>query len=347
MNNITGRQETSSSVLYLALPAMILHYIGNGISKHNSGFLINFVIWSIIAFVLLRIIKGSFSNEFNETKVSNFISKFTEAVILIFLVVITFYNFKSSTNAVYSVTSGVIKRNITALLPLIASLICALCGIEAITRSSYMLFFLFVGVVGFIFFITFDGWAVSNLYPLMGNNTHSTFSDYSVIGIYAPVLSTYVLRSNVKGKLEGYFLARRTMLVVFLSALVLGLVCILTIPYPMGTLYGFSLKGIFSIANSGSFFHRFEILLSFILMIIDIVSVAVGIYLISKILSDITDSNDYKPFCLVISLMIFYLDKLFSKTDVLIEYGVILSAVVFILLFLQSLAVEVMHKFRF
>lgn len=337
MNNITGRPETSSSVLYLALPAMILHYIGNGISKHNSGFLINFVIWSIIAFVLLKIIKSSFANEPSVNKVSKYISKLIEVLILIFLVIITFYNFKSSTDAVYSVTSGVIKRNITALLPLIASLICALGGIEAITRSSYMLFFLFVGVVGFIFLITFDGWSVSNLFPVMGNNTQSTFSDYSVIGIYAPVLSTYVLRHNLRGKQEGYFLARRTMLMVFISALLLGIVCILTIPYPMGSLYGFSLKGIFSIANSGSFFHRFEILLSFILLIIDIVSVAVGIYIISKILSDITQSNDYKPFCLVISLMIFYLDKLFDKTDILIVSGIILSAVIFVLLFIQSL----------
>lgn len=337
MNNITGRTETSTTILYLSLPAMILHYIGDGISKHNSGYWINLVLYSLAAFFLLIIIKKPLSDDLKDLKVNKLISKIIEALIFLFVAILTFYNFKSCANAVYSVTGKAFSRDMVVFLPLIASLICSLSGIEAITRSSYIFFFICFAIVLFMCIITFDGWKLINIYPLFGNGLNNTFSDYFVLGLYSPIVCVYALRSNTRGKNEGYFLARKAMLIIFLSALILGIVCILTIPYPMGSLYGFSLKGIFSIADSGSFFHRFEILLSFMLLIIDIVSVSVGIYIMSMILSNLTGSNDYKPFCLILSLIILYLDLIFDKSLYLLSAGGILSAVIFILLSIQAL----------
>jgi len=334
MKSKIGCVETSTCVAILMLPMLVLNSVGKGISIMNSGYLINFIIICALSLFILKICKSGICNLFCTSKIIN---NTLSTVFLVFIFSFTLYNLIICTDALKSVSGNVFKYDILAFLPLVSATICALLGIEALTRCSYLSFVIIAVIFILMCLVSYNGWKLNNIYPVLGNDVKLTFTNFSSFEIFFPVIVFSFLINNFDSKNKVYKSAKQSVLIVSITGFLLTLICILSIPYPMGDLYSFSLEGIFSIAGSGLFFHRFEILLIFMILIFCILSIALGIYLASTSFASLTMSKDYKPFSIVIGLILFYLTVL--NVDASISYYLYISSslVLFIAVFIRTI----------
>ncbi len=328
MNKI-GVTESPYMLVFLMLPQFIISAMSNGLSEFNSGYLINLVI-SFIAFCITVILskKAVCSSDSKYNLIINII--FT-----VFLFSLTVYNYSLCTEAISSVSSEMFKKDIISFLPVVSAVLCAYLGIEALSRSSYVFFYGIIFIIILITILTFKGWDTENLYPILGSNFKNTIYDFNTFFSLCPLLGIYILRSGFREKNAPYIVLKKSVLISFIVGLILFAVCIMTIPYPMGELYKFSLEGIFSMAKSGSFFHRFELLLIVAVLIFDIVSVALGLYLLSLTISELCKVNDAKPFILIFSVILFYINHV-CENDIFVFIYNISSLILIAVLIIKS-----------
>ncbi len=283
----------------MCLPQLILYYINEGINTSDSGFIISFLICSAISFILVLLSKRYFSASGDKAgRIINF-------VFLSYIIPISLYNLSLCQNALISVGGGKISAELSLLIIVFSSAAAAYLGSEALSRCALISFYIMILIFGFICIISFDGWDAHNLYPLLGNNAKSTFFSFNSIGIYSGLVSVFAIKDNISS--HGAFASiKRAFFAVFFLGCVAVFLCIITTPYPLGSLYDFSLAGIFSVARSGSFFHRFEIILVFMLILISFNSLSFSLYLSSKTLAGIGKTDDIRPYVLLISAFLFY-----------------------------------------
>jgi len=205
----------------------------------------------------------------------------------------------------------------------IVSAICAWLGLEAMTRQSYVLFYVAVSIVFLIVVSVFKGLNPDNLYPLLGNSITSTFSNcysFCVLSGLAPFLLVCDRISNEK----AYFCARRSVLISFVITFIMFLFYSLTVARPLGSVFGISAEAVFASASSGSFFHRFELFMASLYVILAIGTSSFSLLSVSSALSKLCHIGDHRPFVLILSPIIYNLSK--YSHDVKIYLGVCLLA---------------------
>lgn len=333
MNSKIGIKESTRMIVFLILPQVILHQISIGLIKLNNGLVYNYIIYSIIFFALIKLMKKSFVGD--KSSVNSVFEKFVDILYIAYILFMTLYNFGICSEALFFTSSGVFSKNAVIFLPFISAVICALLGVESISRTSYMAFYIVGLLLIFIIFLTFSGWSTENIYPVFGTNRSKIFTEFSSLGCFSGVVAIYFLKGSFKDKGGAYTIVKNASVISFVFGFTIIILCILSIPYPMGDLYKFSLNGIFSVAKSGSFFHRFELLVMFLMLILQILSTAVGLYLLSASTANILGLDDYKPFCLLFGMIIFYVSLIPNCVNVVRNIYYALSALLIILLIIK------------
>lgn len=329
MNNIIGKKEGVASVVFLTLPIIIFDYSTKSLENSGSGSLINFALCFLVSFVLLSLIKYSFVN----TDEKALYDKIISAVFVFYIIVLSFNNYSLSLSSLLSViqNSGFDSR-IVALFLIFISLICSLSGLESLTRTAYMCFGIFLFTILIMCLLSFSGWDYDNIAPVFGNNTKDSFFNFKGLNVFSPLMCLYFFKDHFKENKEGIAASKSIIFKVFFISLFIIAVCILSVPYPMGRLYNFSLEGIFSIAKSGLFFHRFEIILVLGVSLISLISTALGIYISSASISKLTDFSDKKAWCIILAFL-FYITNLNFNVKIPLEF---VSISLYILLLVKS-----------
>ncbi len=332
MNYKLGVRESSAALVFMCLPQLLLYYINGGISRSNSGFIINFLICSAIAGIFVVLSKKYFSLSDNKyERILNFI-------FLMYIIPVSLYNLYLCTNALMSVCGDKITPDVLVLIVLLSSGAAAYLGNEAVSRCALISFFICIVILGFISFISYDGWDINNLYPVFGNSYETTFFSFNSIGIYSGLVSVFAIKNNVSD--GAYKALKRSCWIVFLLGIALVFLCITTTPYPLGSLYDFSLAGIFSIARSGSFFHRFEIILVFMLVLISFNTLSFSLYLSSEALAKFGGTRDVRPYILLLGALFFY--AFFKKS--LLNLSFVISNIFAVLLVLIFIVMSIKNK---
>lgn len=333
MNSLIGKKEGMASVVFLSLPIIIFDYSTKSLENSGSGSWINFSLCFLVSFVLLCLIKYSFITVGNTTEENSVCDKITNFVFLLYIVFLSFNNYSISLSSLISVTenSG-FDNQIVGLFLILVSLICSLNGVESLTRTSYVCFGIFLFTIFIMCLLSFSGWDYDNIAPVFGNNTRESFLKFNGIKVFSPLMCLYFLKNYFRKSKEGMNISKFILLKIFAISLFIIVVCILSVPYPMGKLYNFSLEGIFSIAKSGLFFHRFEIILVLGVTVISVVSTALGIYLSSGSISKFTNFEDKKAYCIILAFL-FYITNLNFKIKMPLEF---VSIPLYLLLLVKS-----------
>ena len=344
MKQKTGYKEAVNLMIFITLPQLLCKYISCGLSAINSGYWLNFTFCALLAFLLVTPLKYAFEKTLNVYTHSDLLEKIISIVCVINISVLSLYNLKLCTNALSSLVNLSLSTDIIVFLPIVIATVCSGLGIEAIGRTAYFTKFVCIGIIFLICMVSFNGFDTDNIYPLFGNSFKKIFFDFSSVGIYTPLFSVYMLRDCISEPRKSYNLLKKSFFGVYIVGLILVILCILAIPYPMVKFYDFSLSAIFSISKSSVFFHRFEVLLIFFIMIISGVSVSVGLSLFSKKMSELTKSHDYKPFSLIFGALLFYICMIIKKTDVIHNIYNVTCVLLYLLLVLKSAVIFVKRK---
>ncbi len=336
MNKI-GTRETSLTIIFLMLPQLIFRYIGHGLTVMNNGYIINFVVCFLIFTVIAKLCSGAL--RYNLIRKYEWLDKVINLICMFYVFNLTIYNLSLCTGAMESI-SKYFTPDVIAFVPLVAAVLCAVLGIESLSRSSYISFFIALFIILFIATLTISGWNRENIYPILGSSVNDIFSDYSTLGCFFALLSVYVLKENFKEETATYHVLKRSLSVSFFCGIAVVIICIFTIPFPMGQLYDFSMSGIFSMAKSGTFFHRFELLLEIMILIFYIISTALGLYLLSVSVAGFIKAKDHTPFIFIFGIIVFYSNLLYKNTNVLFAMYLIWSVIFSILLMVKSLFVR-------
>lgn len=329
MNSYVGKKESVASVVFLSLPIVVFDYSTKSLENSGSGSSINFILCFLVSFALLYLIKNSFEN----LQVSLVFNKIISLVFCLYMLFLGFNNYSICVSSLSSVIKNTaIDVEFLKLFIIIVSLLCSLCGIEALTRCTFVSYWVFLSVIFVMCLLSVFGWDYDNIAPVFGNSTKTTFLNFSGIKSFAPIMSLYFLKNHLRGKTDGSSVSKSALLKIFLIGFFIIAVCILSVPYPMGMLYSFSLEGIFSIAKSGLFFHRFEIVLVLGVSLIAVVTTSLGILVSSGALSHFTGFEDSKAFSLIIAFL-FYITNLNFNFKMPFEF---VSVILYTLLLIKS-----------
>lgn len=333
MNSLIGKKEGTASVIFLSLPIIIFDYSTKSLENSGSGSWINFTLCFLLSFVMLYLIKYSFVTLVDSSKESDVFDKLINFAFSIYIIFLSFNNYSLSITSLISVTANSEFDNRTVgLFLILVSLICSLRGVESLTRTAYMCFGIFLFTIFIMCLLSFSGWDYDNIAPVFGNNTRESFMNFKGVRVFSPLMCLYFLKTHFRKNKEGMFISKSILFKIFVISLFVIIVCILSVPYPMGKLYDFSLQGIFSIAKSGLFFHRFEIILVLGVTVISVVSTALGIYISSGSISKLTNFDDEKAWCIILAFL-FYITNLNFKIKMPLEF---VSIPLYLLLFCKS-----------
>lgn len=306
--------------------------------KFNSGFFINYTICFALALLMALSVKYSFNKNESQLKINCVFVKILNVLSVFYILLLTSKNYIISVSALSQVTSSqAFSQEGIEMFILIVSVICALCSIEPLTRTSFVCLSLLWIIILLMCLISYKGWDYENIAPILGNDIKSTFLNFGGIRVFSSALSLYIIKNLLKKENEAYFSLKSSVIKTYLIGFVIIAVCTLSIPYPMSKLYNFSLEGIFSIAKSGVFFHRFEILLSFSLVIISVVSVSLGIYLSSFSLSKLSALKDTRAYCIILGVVLFYFKQNYNPEKLLNSLSDAVSVILYAFLLIKSL----------
>ena len=317
---------------------LIIEYSSSGLMKFNSGFFINYTICFALALLMALSVKYSFNKNESQLKINCVFVKILNVLSVFYILLLTSKNYIISVSALSQVTSSqAFSQEGIEMFILIVSVICALCSIEPLTRTSFVCLSLLWIIILLMCLISYKGWDYENIAPILGNDIKSTFLNFGGIRVFSSALSLYIIKNLLKKENEAYFSLKSSVIKTYLIGFVIIAVCTLSIPYPMSKLYNFSLEGIFSIAKSGVFFHRFEILLSFSLVIISVVSVSLGIYLSSFSLSKLSALKDTRAYCIILGVVLFYFKQNYNPEKLLNSLSDAVSVILYAFLLIKSL----------
>lgn len=220
----------------------------------------------------------------------------------------------------------------------ISAAACATLGMEALTRSSYISLIITFILISVMTVITLDAWDAENIYPIFGKDVLRSAVNFHPISAFGGIFAVLFIADKFRCKKNFTSCVKKAILVIFMICAMLLLIYVFTVPYPMGKLYFSSLEAVFSSVSKGSIFHRYEIILLFVIILINVFSASVGLIISSSILCSLTNFDDTKPFVICLSLLLYNSCSLKFNTD-LYEF-------VSCLMFALSIAVPLITVFK-
>ena len=338
MKTKIGYKETSSIIAIFSLGVFLIRVIPRLLVSLSNGIWINLILEFILTLLFYGLVCKYF-NRFNEFGFFEYTDKFfgkcfcifIGVIFFLFIVIYTFSTFNEFSDILSALTHFE-SFNKVRLTLFFVSFICAYFGIEALSRYGFIsLGFIYV-LFAFILYCIFGAIKVDNLTPLFGNDTFLTFTKPDFLMMFFIPLFVVLMSDLFKNKSEMKKCAFLSVLKVFLISLFVVVIFSLTIPKDMITTYTNPLFSIFYVSASGEVFHRFEILIISLYTLIMITSLSFGIILSSHILTKISKISDYRPFVIVISVIMYFLTNINFGLDLLYLSSVILSVLTFFII---------------
>ncbi len=314
MNFRIGKKETSSAIIIFSITPAFSALVGTNSVALGTGALINCALCFFISLVLLLTFKRYFKRcsgmaivDACEEKIGKVFSWFVTLVISCLVFSLAIFSVSTLSKSIFSISTGKIKAQHIRTVICVAVAICSFLGAESLTRQSYLLFYIGTLLISFIFISTYKGLNFENLYPLFGNDIKTTLFNYYPFCLLSGIAPFLLICNHIKEEKSLYKYVYRFVSVSFLVTFVLFFLYSLTVAKPLGMLYEESLEAIFASASSGRFFHRFELFLSSLYVILAIVSSSFSVQTVSYALSRLCKIDDYRPFVLILSLILYTL----------------------------------------
>lgn len=314
MKQKTGITETSSAIVIFSLSPTLLVLIGENSALLGSGAWINCLICFGISLIMLLTLKWYFSVcpdksiiDSSAEALGTFPSFIIAIVFLILIFAAGAFSVSIFSNQISSLTLGSVSFEHCRVLFCVSAAVCAWLGIEAVTRQSYVILFFGLAVIALLVASSYRGINFDNIYPLLGNSFKSTFSNYLCMSMYMGIAPFLLICDLLKFKKNPLGCAIRSVAGTFLIAVILFLLYTLTVPYPLGKLFSFSMEAIFASASSGELLHRFELLLASLFTLFAVVSSAFSLIVCAHSLAKLCRFPDIRPFVLILAVIFFNL----------------------------------------
>lgn len=327
-----GKYEGSSLTVISMLPVYVYKCLGNGMSKIGPSYWINFILLTLLAYVLISVLKKGiiFARDSNNI----FINYIFDGIYLVYIFSYGLYSLCLGTNVLYQITASYFSFEEVVYITLLVSFVCSSCGIEALSRTAYVVFGILAVMLLIMSLVSYKGWTFINFTPVLGNSVMGTFFDFSsAISLGGILTGLYVANYYKNGKL-GYSIIKKSLVKFFVFSFIVTVLCIFCAPYPMITLYPFSLSAVLSVAKSGVFFHRFETILVIFVSLINVISTSFYISTASSCICKISGFNDAKPYSLVISGLFYFCIMLSGLKKYLFFLYTISTILLIVMLFL-------------
>lgn len=315
LNNKIGYREASALTVIFSICPLLMFIIDKTYNISGSFSIVNFVVCFLVSCISVYSIK-LYEKIFNKKSILDaayttlpkymyvFFAIFSVCIIFLYTCVVF-----SRFNNVIELGSEKFKNEDIALFMCLASAVCAYMGIESLTRSSYVFIIIMFCLILIMGIITFGAWDTENLYPIYGTNAIDGIFNFHSLSTFGGLFVSLFLVGNFKNESDCTRLVKRTLITVFVIGITLFVIYIFTVPYPMGNLYSNSLEAVLSSFSKGNIFHRYEIILLFLIILINIISCSAGLYICSIILCKLTSFRDNRPFIAAVSVILYYFNK--------------------------------------
>jgi len=218
-------------------------------------------------------------------------------------------------------------------LPIVAAVICAYSGIEGNTRTLYSIFFIVLIILFFCVLSTYKSWDCENMFPIFGTSGKTTFFTFDSLAAYPGLTAVFLAGRNLGNNAKAASCLKKSFSGVFLAGLVMIVIYLLSVPYPVNSNYTFSSEGYFSSTLSGEVFHRFEIFLVSLNIFLYISATSFGMLLCSSVISRLAGNCDFRPFVLILGVMVFYSGFIKIKYEIYITFCVLMTLIAFLIPF--------------
>ncbi len=343
MKSYIGTKEVSASIVLFSLAPAFLTLIGTVCTSLANGAILSFIISALICLVFLVFAKLYLKKANTESIITvsrNSLGRIFSSLFSIILSVLIFFTtsigFSAFCANISNLSSFSLPEENIRFILVASACICALSGIESLTRQSYIVFLSSVVIVSLLVLITIKGINKDNLYPILGTDIKGALTNYKFIGLGVGLAPLLLISDHIKKIKKGKNAIFSAYLWIFFIALTMIVLYLLTVPHPMGSIFNSSLEAVFSSASSGEVLHRFELFLLLLFAFLAIESVALCLYCTSYALSQLTQTNDTKPFILILTPVIFFISKQDFSNSIYITFCTVttLFCVGFILLIL-------------
>ena len=309
--NKIGDSEGASAVAVFLISIFVFGVFSPAILTLTTGAWINYFICSIPGFVLLSVIL-KFYDIFG-TENSFYISKrllgngFSSAIFVLLCISLIFAIssvLNISTSKIYEISNIKLNKNTIKFVTLITAVICALNGAEGITRLSYIVFYVIIAVFGILIFTSFDGIRSDNLFPVFGKNIITSVTPGAFSGLFGGFIILFLMSDLYKCKNNLVSSTKKIFVISAIGCFVLVLWYMLCVSQSIAFDMNGDLGAVFTSTVSGRFFRRFEIFLIVLYLLLQIISLCVGLYCLSKTFATIVGVNDFRPFVLSVSVLV-------------------------------------------
>ena len=324
MRSKIGQTEGNFAVVLFSLALPIFLTVAVEVKTHLTG-----AIWNMLICMIVNIILACFISNFFKIHGIKTIYKVTEiyygkqisfVISLLINTAIFIYILYIFQNGCIKIFDANVKSpdfGIIKLFLIIVIAFSAIKGIEAITRTSYLQFFVVLFILSVLIFITSNGLKSDNIYPVLGDNIKETFIPGRFLGINFGLILYLMLADNFKSPKKLIFSVKKTCIIINAITLAIVIWYCFSVPNKIANTFDSGIEAVFSASVSGQVFRRFEIFMISLYIIIQSVCVGLGVFVISKSFADILHIPDYKPFSLILSVLIFNLTDIIVNPTVL------------------------------
>ena len=312
-----GSSEGISAIIIFSLSLPLFLTVSSEAARLTSGAWINAVICCLVNVILVSV-SAKFFLKFGNESFSEITNKLTGKIfgflitVLISALIFTYilYIYDVSTKKIAAVGASPLNLDLLKIVLLSVAVFVCLCNIEALSRLSFVISFFVFLLIGILIIITLNGFNTDNFFPLLGSDAKVTF----VPGIF--------LSSNIGLVLlmiNSRFFKNKTVLVTSVKRIVIWsslfnfiLILWFTLTVPHSLVSGFEggIEAVFASSVAGKFFRRFEIFMMALYVFIQVITVAAGLFSLARLLSDGFNISDYRPFALILGILIYNLNGL-------------------------------------
>lgn len=314
MKTKIGQTEGDFAIVLFSLALPVFFTVSSEIKNLYSG-----AIWNLLICVVINMILAYYLSRFFEIHGINTIYKVTEiyygkqtsiiisVLINIMIFIYVLFVFQSGCSKIFNINAISPDYQIIKLFLITVVGVFAIKGIEAITRLSYLLFFVMLFILSVLILITSNGFKLDNIYPVMGKNIKSTLLPSRFLCLNFGLILYLLTADCYNNSKKLVFSVKRTCFIINMITLIIVIWYCFSVPDAIAQKFESGIEAVFSSSVSGQIFRRFEIFMISLYIIIQSVCAGLGIFVISKSFADVFEIKDYKPFSLIISVLLFNL----------------------------------------
>lgn len=327
-----GNKEATSVVVIYSFSITMLALAGFGATKYGSGAWINHLVCAFVNFIMLISAIYYFKVFGNQNIISggqNLFGDFTAKTIglIISFAVFIFVasEFEVACKKIEEIGNQNLKTDMIRVVICASIIVCASCGVEVITRLSYIMIIVISILLFFLLYTTFGGINTDNFFPIFGKSANEVFIPCEGLSLYSGILTLLLICDYFKSKSDVIKSAKRIVLYVNILSLFIIIWYTLSVPYYKGKSSEEGIEAIFASSSSGRFIRRFEVFLLSYYILSVIITATFGLFALSRTLCLICKCDDIKPFILAVGVCLYYCSGSMDTDVVLLKSSLICS----------------------